>query len=275
MSGVDTPPSRTLGEQESRLLTSLSAAGYTVFTINDARAVLGSSAANVRKLLHQLHRKRWIRRLERGKYLILPLAAGPEAEWAEHEYLIVSSLADPYYLAYATAFRYYGYSERPLDPVMVATTQRKQPLTIDNVTYRFVTLVPHKFFGFSPVRLGEHTVQMAEREKALCDGFDHPELVGGVLEAAKGLWFGSGEVDWHKLVGTMLRLRNQVAARRAGFWLELLELADEELLAQLDVGSGHSYALLEPGGPNDGPRNARWRLIVNIPERQLLEWREH
>ena len=275
MNQTDTPLLRTLGDQESRLLTGLSAAGYTVFTIDDARAMLGPDDANVRQLLHRLHRKRWVRRLERGKYLILPLAAGPDAQWAEHEYLIASSLVTPYYLAYATALRYYGYSERPLDPVMIASTQRKQPVRIDNVMYRFVTLAPHKFFGFSPVRLGEHTVQMAEREKALCDGLDHPELVGGVLEAAKGLWFGSGEVDWRKLVGTMLRLRNQVAARRAGFWLELLELADEELLAQLDVGSGHSYALLEPGAPGDGPRNARWRLIVNIPERQLLEWREH
>jgi predicted transcriptional regulator of viral defense system len=267
--------SRTLGEQESRLLTSLSAAGYTVFTIDDARAVLGSEATNVRRLLHQLHRKRWIRRLERGTYLVLPLAAGPEAQWAEHEYLIASSLVDPYYLAYATAFRYYGYSERPLDPMMVATTRRKQPVVIDNVTYRFVTLAPHKFFGFSPVRLGEHTIQVAEREKALGDGFDHPELVGGVLEAAKGLWFGSDELDWQRLVETMSRLRNQAAARRTGFWLELLELADRGILEQLDVGSGHSYALLDPGGPADGPRNVRWRLIVNLPEQQLLEWREH
>ena len=275
MSKTGTPLSRTLGEQESRLLTSLSASGHTVFTIDDARAVLGSDAANVRRLLHQLYRKRWIRRLERGKYLILPLAAGPEAQWAEHEYLIASSLVDPYYLAFATAFRYYGYSERPLGPVIIATTQRKQPVMIDNVTYRFVTLAPHKFFGFSPVRLGEHAIQMAEREKALSDGFDHPELVGGVLEAAKGLWFGSGEFDWYKLVETMLRLRNQAAARRTGFWLELLELTDEAVLAQLDVGSGHSYTLLEPSGPADGPRSARWRLIINIPERQLLEWREH
>jgi len=116
---------------------------------------------------------------------------------------------------------------------------------------------------------------MAEREKAIADGFDRPNLVGGVLEAAKGLWFGSEELEWRKLVTYVLRLRNQVAARRRGFWLELLALGDERSLSRLDGGGGHSYARLEPSGPGDGPRNARWRLIVNIPERQLLEWREH
>lgn len=267
--------SRTLGDQESRLLTSLSAAGQTIFTIEDARAFLGADDAQARKLLHRLNRKQWVRRLERGKYLILPLAAGPKAQWAEHEYFIASSLVKPYYLAYATALHYYGYTERPPDQVIIATIKRKQSLTIDNLTYRFVTLAPQKFFGFAPIVLGENTIQMAEREKAICDGFDHPELVGGVIEAAKGLYFGADELDWDKVVRYTFRLGNQVAARRLGFWLELLVLADEALLTRLADGAGHSYSNLEPGGIAKGPRNTRWRLIVNVPEEQLLEWREH
>jgi predicted transcriptional regulator of viral defense system len=268
-------PLRTLSDQESQLLSSLSAAGYSVFTIEDARAVLGDGQIDVPKLLYRLNRKRWIRRVERGKYLIVPLAAGPEAEWAEHEYLIAALLVEPYYLAYATALHFYGYSERPLDPVVVATTRRKGSVTIDGLTYRFVTLRPHKFFGYEPVSLLGNTVQMAEREKAIADGFDHPRLAGGVLEPAKGLWFGSQELDWDKLVAYTLRLRNQAAARRLGFWMELLDLGNEDTLSRLQNDAGHSYARLEPSGPREGPRNARWRVIVNVPERQLLEWREH
>lgn len=267
--------SRTLSEQESRLLTSLSAAGYTVFTIEDARAELDDSEADVRKVLHRLNYKRWIKRLERGKYLIIPLAAGPEAEWAEHEYLIAASLVKPYYLAYATALHYYGYTERLPDPLIVATTGRKRSVTIESLTYRFVTLKSYKFFGYGPISLLDSTVQMAEREKAIADGFDHPKLVGGILEPAKGLWFGSQELDWDKLLTYTLRLRNQVAARRLGFWMELLNLGGDELLSRLESGEAHSYARLESSGPREGPRNTRWRIIVNVPERQLLEWREH
>jgi predicted transcriptional regulator of viral defense system len=89
------------------------------------------------------------------------------------------------------------------------------------------------------------------------------------------LWYGTQELDWEKLVTYTLRLGNQVAARRLGFWMELLDLGNDDLLSQLDQGKGHSYARLEPSGPREGPRNARWRIIVNVPERQLLEWREH
>ncbi len=268
-------PPRTLGERESHLLSSLSAAGQTVFSIQDARAILGEQDAGIRKLLHRLCRKRWIRRLERGKYLLLPLAAGPEPWWAEHEYIIAASLVQPYYLAYATALSYYGYTERPLNSVLIATTRRKRPVAIDGITYRFVIQPPHKFFGYTAISLLDQPVQMAEREKAIVDGLDRPDLVGGVLEAAKGLWLGSDELDWERLVTYALRLGSPAAARRLGFWLELLRLGGEHLLSRLEVGRGHSDARLEPAGPERGPRNGRWRLIINIPEHQLLEWREH
>ena len=266
---------RTLSEQESLLLSSLSAAGYTVFTIEDARSMMDDSEGDVAKLLHRLNRKRWLKRLERGTYMIVPLEAGPEAEWAEHEYLIAASLVTPYYLAYATALHYYGYTERSPDPVIIATTRRKRPVTIEGLTYRFVALASYKFFGYETVSLLGQEVQVSEREKAIADGFDHPELSGSVLEPAKGLWYGSQELDWEKLVTYCLHLRNQVAARRLGYWMELLALGNDTLLSRLEDGKGHSYARLEPSGLRQGARNTRWRLIVNVPERQLLEWREH
>lgn len=37
-------------------------------------------------LLHRLATKHWLQRLERGKYRLIPLEAGPEAQWAEYEY---------------------------------------------------------------------------------------------------------------------------------------------------------------------------------------------
>ena len=230
------------------LLSRLAAAGQTLFTVDDARAVLSNAGdtvgVDVLKLLHHLHRKGWIRRLERGTYRIVPLEAGSEPVWAEHEYLVAASLVSPYYLAYTTALHYYGYTERAPDPLIVATTRRKQPVTIEGVTYRFVTLTPHKFFGYGPIALLGENVQMAEPEKAIADGFDHPGLVSGILEPAKGLWLGSQELDFEKLVTYQLKLGNRAAARRLGFWLEKLDLGTDELLSRLEDRDGHSYAPL-------------------------------
>ena len=266
---------RSLGKREAHLLSELAAAGCTVFTIEEARQVSSADENDVARLLHRLAVKRWLQRLERGKYRLIPLEAGPEAQWAEHEYLIAATLVNPYYLAYATALNYYGYSERQPRPVWIATTRRKRPTTIEGIVYRFVTLSEHKFFGYATVQLLDNPVQVAEREKAIVDGFDHPEYCGGVIEAAKGLWFGSDGVDLDHLVRYSQRLRNGAAMRRLGFWLEQLEVGDQRLLQELEVPKDRNYALLDPRGPDDGLRDTRWRLTINVPERQLLEWREH
>ncbi len=132
-------PSRSLSERESYLLSTLAAAGVRIFTVEDARALL-SDDRDPRPMLQRLAIKSWLRRVERGKYRILPLEAGPEAQWAEHEYVLAAALIQPYYLAYATALNYYGYSERLPRPIWLATTRRKRQVTIENHTYRFVTL---------------------------------------------------------------------------------------------------------------------------------------
>jgi predicted transcriptional regulator of viral defense system len=264
-----------LSERESRLLSRLAASGHTIFTVADAQEMFDGDSAGLTLVLHRLAAKRWLQRLERGKYRLIPLDAGPEAQWAEHEYLVAAALVQPYYLAYGAALHYYGYSERQPRPVWIATTQRKRPTTVDGVSYRFVTLGPSKFFGYTTIHLLDRPVRVAEREKAVADGFDHPEYCGGVLEPAKGLWFGSDELDPDKLIAVSRRLGNRAAMRRLGFWLERLDLAGDALRSQLALPSGRNYALLDPAGPRSGPKDARWRLIVNLPEQQLLEWREH
>jgi len=266
---------RSLGEREARLLSSLSAAGLNIFTVEEARQASGINGADVARLLYRLSAKRWVQRLERGKYRLIPLEAGPEAHWAEHEYLVAAALVRPYYLAYATALNYHGYGERQPRPVWIATTRRKRPVIVEGITYRFVTLSEHKFFGYTTVELLDTPVHIAEREKAIADGFDHPEYCGGVIEPAKGLWFGIDELDLTRLVTYSQRLGNRTAMRRLGFWLERLEIVDQATLHQLEVPGDRNYAHLNPGGPDEGPRDARWRLVVNVPERQLLEWREH
>jgi predicted transcriptional regulator of viral defense system len=266
---------RSLSAREASLLSELAAAGMSTFTVEEAGQASGLSGAEVARLLHRLSAKRWLRRLERGKYRLIPLDAGPEAQWAEHEYVISAALVRPYYLGYATALNFYGYGERQPRPVWIATTRRKRTMTVEGVAYRFVTLSEHKFFGYHVVQLLDRPVHIAEREKAIADGFDHPEYCGGVLEVAKGLWLGADELDLTRLIRYSQRLGNRTAMRRLGFWLQRLEMGNQAVFQQLEMPRDRNYARLDPAGPSSGPTDPRWRLVVNVPERQLLEWRWH
>ena len=271
MAELRTP--RGLSEREVRLLSTLASTGKYLFTVPEAQQVLGSDAPYAANILYRLATKRWLQRIERGKYRLIPLEAGPEAQWAEHEFRIAATLVSPYYLGYATALSYYGYTERALNPIWIATTRYRRAVTLDGVAYRFVGLRPSKFFGYTHIQLMESSIAIAEREKALADGFYRPEYCGGVIEAAKGLWYGRDEIDIDRLMAYSRRLGNRSAMKRLGFWLELLGTVDGGRLRQLEARD-RNYPLLDPTGPHRGDTNARWRLVVNIPEQQLLEWRE-
>jgi predicted transcriptional regulator of viral defense system len=264
---------RGLSDREAYLLRTLTSRQRDLFTVKQAAQELGADAPYVANILYRLAAKGWLQHIERGKYRLIPLEAGPEAQWAEHEFRIAATLAAPYYLAYATALAYYGYTERAMNPIWIATTRTRQPLALDGIIYRFVGLSPRKLFGYTQIQVMETPIAMAEREKALADGFDHPEYCGGVIEVAKGLWYGRDEVDLDRLIAYSRRLGNRSALKRLGFWLELLGTTDEGELQQLE-GGDRNYPLLDPTGPRQGARHTRWRLIVNIPQEQLLEWRE-
>lgn len=266
---------QTLSPTDARLLTTLSSQGQNIFTTQDAASVLGCSSAAVRKRLHRLVKKGWLRRLEKGKYLILPLSAGPAGEYMPDEFVIAAHLIEPYYISYWSALRYYGYSEQAAPVVYVVTTRRKRLLTVEGITYRFVTVRPHKFFGSRRVWSGAEAILMAEREKALVDSLDRLDLCGGVIEAAKAIWRGRDEMNWEKVVAYGRRMGNRTILKRLGFLLETLALGTPSVLDALQANVGAGYTVLDNLYPREGRRDHRWHLVVNVPEHELLNWREH
>lgn len=266
---------RTLGAEGARLLAILSEAGKEVFTVEEARETVDMSDERLRQLLYRLEKRGWIQRLERGKYIILPLAAGLEGIYTVHEFLIASRLVSPYAIAFGTALRYYGYSDRLSRTVYVATTRRKRALTLHGLTYRFVTVTRSRFFGITQISLEGERIHITEREKTIVDCLTRPSYAGGIIEAAKGLWFGGEEMDLERLVEYAERNKSKAAMQRLGFWLERLGMGDEGLLERVRSGCSRNYVRLEVPGPEAGPRDGRWHVIINIAPDTLLEWKEH
>jgi len=265
---------KALSSVDAQLLTTLSEQGQDIFTTRMAAAVLGQTSLAVRKRLHHLVQRRWLQRLEKGKYLIVPLSAGLEGRYTENELVIASHLVAPYYFSYWTALSYYSYIEQPSHTVYIATQKQKKPVTINGLTYRFVHLQPRKFFGYAKVWIGEKPVQIAEKEKALADAVDYPELCGGIIHVVKGLWRGREELDVNKLIAYGLQMGNRAIAKRLGFLLQLLGLGRQQHLARLEKSLSAGYAVLDPLSPRQGRHDTKWRVVVNVPENELLDWRE-
>jgi len=246
------------------LIDELAALGPT-FTLDQAKRALGMEANIAGGLLHRLEKRGWVERLERGKYMIIPLGA-EKGKYTLNEFVIASMLVNPYSVAYWSALHYYGLTEQPPGVVFIQTTARKkkQELKVLGLGYKIVKVAERKFFGLRREWIEEIQIYITDREKAIIDCLDLPQYSGGVVEVAKAL--KRGEFDWERMVNYLGRFGNTGVNRRLGYLCDYLGLD-----VDLPPVNTKNYLLLDPTMPGRGEPNARWRLIVNLDEKSLGE----
>jgi predicted transcriptional regulator of viral defense system len=267
---------RTLGKAGSDLLTEITRQGKRIFTYEDAVKAYGSSNRRLWELLSTLVKRGWLQRIEKGKYLILPFEAGREREWTEHEFIIASYLIEPYYIGFRSALNYYGYTEQISRTVYIASTRRKlkSSLEISGVTYRLVNMPERKFFGFKQIPTDGYKINISEPEKTIIDCLDRIRYCGGIPELAKALWYGRDELDFTKMAEYSRRNGNRAASQRLGYLIEMLGFKADEAVKILLQSMSTRYTPLDTLSEPKGKYMERWKVILNIPDDELSQWKE-
>jgi predicted transcriptional regulator of viral defense system len=215
--------------------------------------------------LYRLEQKGEIERIEKGKYLIIPLGA-EKGKYTLHEFVIGSTLIEPYSIAYWSALNYYGLTEQIPNTVFMQTTARKksQNIRVFGVEYKIVKIKEPKFFGIRKEWIEETQINITDKEKTIIDCLDLPQYAGGIIEVAKAL--KNNTFDNKKLSSYAQRIGNSGVIRRLGYLCEFLNIKIK--LPKLDT---RNYLLLDPTMPEEGPKSAKWRLIINLDEKILGE----
>ena len=130
--------------------------------------------------------------------------------------------------------------------------------------FRFVTTRTHKFFGYRREMVGDLPVVIADETKAIVDSLDLPDYAGGVAEVARALRAALDAVDTETLIEYANRMGDKSLGSRLGYLLEACGRSVEGLIHSA------SPVALDPARPRAGPTNQRWRIVVNLSERELL-----
>ncbi|MBO8175045.1 MAG: type IV toxin-antitoxin system AbiEi family antitoxin domain-containing protein [Thermococcus sp.] len=228
-----------------------------IFTIDEAAKITGIDKNALKVLLSRLEKRGWVERIEKGKYIIIPLGA-EKGEYTLHEFIIGSLLVKPSAIAYWSALNYHGFTEQIPNTVFVQTTARKkrQDLRIFGVRYKIVRIKPEKFFGIEKVWIEEFQVPITDREKTVVDCLDKPRYCGGIIEVAKAF---REELDTEKLREYALRMNNSAVIRRLGYLCDYFGVNID-----LPKPKTRNYILLDPTMPREGNVDSKWRVIVNV-----------
>jgi len=256
-----------LGPREAEFLSLVAAKG-THFVSERAVEFWGTrEMAN--KKLHQLERRGWIARLERGKYIVIPLEAGSGRNWSEDPYLVASIIVQPAVIAYWSAIRHWNWTEQIPRVIYVQTTTRKKlpQRTVFGVQYQFVTVAKKKIYGHSKEWRKGTPVLITDREKTLLDCADDVGRAGGIEELCKAVKAAAGQISWPRLDEYANRFPNRSVMKRLGFLFETLVtgLPSEALkvLEAWHIRLSAGVVPLQPGGRKSGRIVTRWRLLVN------------
>jgi len=265
---------KTLGSTSARLLTTLAEKNQSIFAIADAQEILGSSYDATLDTLRRLTRSGWLVRLTAGRYAIVPLSSGDQANPQVNRYVVARELMQetPYYVSHESAMDVHNMLTRPVTNVILTTPRRLADREILSVPYRFVYAPKEALWGSEPIWVTPYEqVTVSDLERTILDGLARPDLCAGVSQVATGLWLRQDDFDWDKLAAYAHKLDVRAVAQRLGYLLELYDLGTPALIASLRELVGAGYARLDALLPEAAPRLrvARWRLLLNLEPETL------
>jgi len=234
-----------------------------VFTFGEALELCKVRRETLWTILSRLEKKGWIERIEKGKYMIVPLGAG-KGKYTLNEFVIGSMLVKPYSISYWSALHFYGLTEQIPNIVFLQTTARKKDrqFEIFGVEYRIVRIKKEKFFGIRKEWMEETQINITDREKTIIDCLDKPQYCGGIVEVAKALKNENFDADI--LLDYAGKIGNSGVIRRLGYLCDILDIKIS--LPKIET---RNYLYLDPTMPKKGLKNARWKLMINLDEKTL------
>ncbi|CAG0995799.1 hypothetical protein METP3_02940 [Methanosarcinales archaeon] len=245
------------------LLNELARKGQT-FTFEDAASISSLGSQSLKVTLSRMEKEGWIERIEKGKYLLIPLGAR-KGGYTINEFVIGSQLVKPAVISYWSALNYHGFTEQIPNTVFIQTTARKkeQDIEIFGVRYKIVRIKGKKLFGFEKVWIDNVAILITDREKTIVDCLDKPQYCSGIAEAAKAL---HGDLDIEKLKRYSIDIGNSAVIKRLGILCDKMGI-------KVDVEPGSisgNYPLLDPSMHGNGILNRKWKIRENVSEKYLV-----
>jgi len=246
---------------EKNILEFLDDNGLDIFSKNITNEISAMSVERAEFALRSLINKGFIKIIEKGKYC---------KHNFEDEYVIGTYIVKRGAIAYWSALNYHGLTEQIPNVIFVQTSQWKKDKTIFGVKYKFIQVKENKLTGYIKNGYGNHQFNITDIEKTIVDCFDLPRYSGGYQEIIKA--FGIAKLNENKLIKYCKAVDNIAITKRIGYLSELLNKPKMGRYIKYALSvRNEKYTPFIPYGDNKGSTNRRWRLILNIPENEIIQ----
>lgn len=253
----------TIPKGRARLSQVLRGAGEVV-SVDDVSGILRIEREAAAKLLARWSGQGWMRRLRRGFYAPVPIAALGQEQVLEDPWVIVPELFGPACIGGWSAAEHWGLTEQMFRSTCVLTSRpiREKEQTIEGIPFVLKHVQPPTLFGMRPVWRGSVRIDVTSPAKTIIDMLDDPAIGGGIRHVAECLaaYVEREDASGDELLTIADQLGNRAVFKRLGFLAERLP-GQQDLAAACRERLSQGTAKLDPSAPC--PRLVtRWRLWV-------------
>lgn len=231
-----------------------------VFSISTIESYLQRTFDNLNEILENLVQKKFLTRLERGKYC---------RSTFKNDMVIGCFLTVDGTVAYWSALNLHGLTEQFSNNMFIQTTKQKEQKSISGTTFQFVKVKPTKIAGIVKQGYGSNAFLMTDVEKTIVDCFDLPQYSGGYAELIRA--FADASLDSQKMIDYCKVVDNVSITKRVACLADILE--KEKFIPFLKYAKSvvnEAYTLFDPFGLNEGEFIKEWRIRLNISREQIL-----
>ena len=172
-----------------------------------------------------------------------------------------------YYIGYYSAMQIHGLITQPsLKEIIVTNLQVKPSLKkIRGIEFQFVYHTKTKFFGYKNTWLNQNEkVMVSDLEKTIVDAVTKPHLCGGMVEVGKAIYETKEKINLDTLMSYLTQNESQAAMKRYLFICDLLDVQWTSHHEGMLKNIGNSFSLLDTSGPDQGRKDSRFGLKINI-----------
>jgi len=215
-------------------------------------------------VLDSLCRKGRLIKLQRGKYILVPIKA-PNQQWMPNEFVVASLWMGtiPYYVGYFVMYHYWGYTDQVPQTVHILNTRHNAETKIGHTSYRATKVGASRIYGVQELHIESDIIKISDRERTLVDFIHRP--LGSFEDFLRTLEQAVAKANPDKFIDYIIRFPIVSLRKRAGFFLEMIGFSERNLeKLRPHLGNPSNYVVLDSKiRSRKGSINKRWGIIVN------------
>ena len=247
-------------------LAAVLGSGKPFVTPADVVDALGVDPDTAAKRLSRWAENGWVRRVRRGLYIGVPVDAVDPAAWSEDALLVAAAVWAPCYFTGWTSASHWALSDQVFRTTALKTAKRVRASRDRLLGHEYLLVHARKEalqWGIKSEWRAEARLRFADPGRTVIDVLDDPSLAGGIRHAAEITSAYLEEYAPEVLIDYAERSGNRTVFKRLGYVIEALGLEQPLLVNASQDRLSAGISALDPGGPQGGRRNMRWRLRIN------------